>query len=101
MDRRILALLLPLVTACSSEESPSHRAGSTDSAAARAPAGDSGRGGEATALSVGLFAADGQAVLSATRLKLLVALFREFGFDPGLFAACARRCVASTASVSC
>jgi signal transduction histidine kinase/CheY-like chemotaxis protein len=51
---------------------------------------------EATALSVGLFAADGQAVLSATRPKLLVALFREFGFDPGLFAACARRCVAQT-----
>ena len=50
MDRRALALLLPLVAACSSGESSSNRRESTDSAAARAPAGDSVRASEATAL---------------------------------------------------
>jgi hypothetical protein len=51
MDRRAFALFLPLVAACSSGESSSNRSGPTDSAAAGAPAADSGKGSEATALS--------------------------------------------------
>jgi hypothetical protein len=50
MDRCTLALLLPLVLACSGGQSPSNREGPTDSAAARAPSADSGKGGESTAL---------------------------------------------------
>jgi hypothetical protein len=51
MDRRAFALFLPLVAACSSGESSSNRSGPTDSATAGAPAADSGKGSEATALS--------------------------------------------------
>lgn len=48
---------------------------------------------EATGLSVELFGVDGQAVLGSTHLTPLVALFREYGYEPGLFAECARRCL--------
>ena len=51
---------------------------------------------EATGLSVYLFGADGTLVLNSVYSTPLVALFREFGFEPGLFAECARRCVAQT-----
>jgi signal transduction histidine kinase len=52
---------------------------------------------EATGLSVELFDIDGRGVLGSTHLSPLVALFREFGFEPNLFAECARRCVSQTA----
>ena len=48
---------------------------------------------EATGLSVELFDAAGQQVLDSARSTPLVALFRECGFEPGLFAECARRCL--------
>jgi signal transduction histidine kinase/ActR/RegA family two-component response regulator len=51
---------------------------------------------EATGLSVQLFSVDGQEVLGSKHLTPLVALFREYGFDPGLFAQCARRCLKQT-----
>lgn len=51
---------------------------------------------KATGLSVELFGIDGQVVLNSTHATPLVALFREFGFDPGLFAECACRCVQQT-----
>jgi signal transduction histidine kinase/ActR/RegA family two-component response regulator len=49
-----------------------------------------------TGLTVQLFGVDGQVVLGSTHLTPLVALFREYGFEPGLFAECARRCVSQT-----
>ena len=52
---------------------------------------------EATGLSVELFDIDGRGVVGSTHLTPLVALFREFGFEPNLFAECARRCVSQTA----
>ena len=52
---------------------------------------------EATGLSVELFDIDGRGVQGSTHLAPLVALFREFGFEPDLFAECARRCVSQTA----
>ncbi len=52
---------------------------------------------EATGLSVELFDIDGRGVLGSTPLSPLVALFREFGFEPNLFAECARRCVGQAA----
>ena len=52
---------------------------------------------EATGLSIELFGADGQLVLSSAHATPLVALFREHGYEPGLFAECGRRCVAQTA----
>lgn len=48
---------------------------------------------EATGLTVELYSSDARLVLSSSRLTPLVALFREFGFDPGLFEQCAGRCV--------
>ena len=51
---------------------------------------------KATGLSVELFAADGQIMLNSAYSTPLVELFREYGFEPGLFAECARRCVAQT-----
>ncbi len=53
---------------------------------------------EATGLSVELFDAGGQITLNAPRLSPLDALFREYGFDPGLFAECASRCLRQTAA---
>ena len=51
---------------------------------------------EATGLSVELFDANGQIILSPPRLSPLDALFREYGFEPGLFAECASRCLRQT-----
>lgn len=51
---------------------------------------------EATGLSVELFGADGQVVLSSMYATPLVALFRQYAFDPGLFAECALRCLQQT-----
>lgn len=51
---------------------------------------------EATGLSVELFGVDSRLVPLSERLTPLVALFREYGFDPGLFAECAQRCVRQT-----
>jgi signal transduction histidine kinase/ActR/RegA family two-component response regulator len=48
---------------------------------------------EATGLSVELFGIDGRMVLASSHLTPLAALFREYGFEPGLFAECARRCL--------
>lgn len=51
---------------------------------------------EATGLSVTLYGADAQVMLDTTDTSRLVTLFREGGFDPGLFAECARRCLVQT-----
>jgi signal transduction histidine kinase/CheY-like chemotaxis protein len=51
---------------------------------------------KATGLTVELFGVDGQVVLGSAHLTPLVALFREYGFDPGLFAECARSCLKQT-----
>ena len=51
---------------------------------------------EATGLSVELFGAGGEIVLNSAYTTPLFAVFREFGFEPGLFAECARRCVNQT-----
>ena len=49
-----------------------------------------------TGLSVELFGVEGQTVLSPVHPTPLVALFREYGFEPGLFVECARRCLSQT-----
>jgi signal transduction histidine kinase/ActR/RegA family two-component response regulator len=51
---------------------------------------------QATGLSVELFETDAQMVLGSTHLTPLAALFREYRFEPGLFAECARRCLGQT-----
>ena len=51
---------------------------------------------EVTGLSVTLFGVDEREVLSSERLTPLVALLQESGFDPGLYAECARRCLSQT-----
>jgi signal transduction histidine kinase len=51
---------------------------------------------ETTGLAVELFGLDGRVVLGSTHPTPLTALFREYGFEPGLFAECARRCLAQT-----
>lgn len=51
---------------------------------------------DVTGLNVRLFDAAGQMVLGSNHLAPLVGLFREYGFEPGLFAECARRCVSQT-----
>ncbi|MEO8156393.1 MAG: response regulator [Betaproteobacteria bacterium] len=48
---------------------------------------------EVTGLTVVLFDVDERVVLRSTCVTPLVDLFGEFGFDPGLFAECARRCL--------
>lgn len=53
---------------------------------------------EATGLSVELFGLDGGVVLNSMYSTPLVALFREYRYDPGLFAECARRCLKQTFS---
>lgn len=52
---------------------------------------------EATGLSVELFDASGKMILDTPRLSSLNALFREYGFEPGLFAECASRCLRQAA----
>ena len=51
---------------------------------------------EATRLTVELFDVDGRSILSSAPPTPLVALFKEYGCDPGLFGECARRCLAQT-----
>jgi signal transduction histidine kinase/DNA-binding response OmpR family regulator len=53
---------------------------------------------EATALTVRLYGTDAEVVLDSTHITPLVALFREHDFDPGMFDACARRCLLQTHS---
>ena len=51
---------------------------------------------EATGLTVELFGAGGQRVLASEHHTPLAALFRGHGFEPGLLAECARRCLKQT-----
>ena len=51
---------------------------------------------EVTGLSVKLFGADGESVEGSEYSTPLVKLFRKYGFEPGLFAECARRCLLQT-----
>jgi signal transduction histidine kinase/CheY-like chemotaxis protein len=51
---------------------------------------------QATGLAVQLFGRDGQPVLASTYPTALTTLFAEHGFEPGLFAECARRCLEQT-----
>ncbi len=48
---------------------------------------------EVTGLTVVLFDVDERVVLRSTHVTPLVELFGDFGFDPGLFAECARCCL--------
>jgi len=48
---------------------------------------------EATGLTVELFEAGGRVILGSVHPTPLAALFREYGFEPGLFADCAGRCL--------
>ncbi len=48
---------------------------------------------EATGLAVALFGADGKLGLGPVGSSALVKLFRQYGFEPGLFAECAQRCL--------
>lgn len=52
--------------------------------------------GSATHLTVRLFDADERAVFGPVHLTPLFQLFAEAGYDPGIFAECARRCIAQT-----
>jgi signal transduction histidine kinase/DNA-binding NarL/FixJ family response regulator len=53
---------------------------------------------EATGLTIRLYGADAEVALDSTHVTPIVALFREHAFDPGLFDACARRCLMQTYS---
>src|SRR5688572_10111539 len=53
---------------------------------------------EATGLTVRLYGADAAVALDSTHVTPLVALLREHDFDPGMFDACARRCLMQTYS---
>ncbi len=48
---------------------------------------------EATGLEVTLFGADAKAQQGSVHSTPLMKLFNKYGFEPGLFAACARRCL--------
>jgi diguanylate cyclase len=48
---------------------------------------------QATGLAVQLFGLDGEVVLGSLHPTPLTSLFREYSFEPGLFAECARRCL--------
>ena len=49
--------------------------------------------GAVTGLAVQLFGVDEKPLLGSDDLKPLASLFQEYGFEPGLFARCARRCL--------
>jgi signal transduction histidine kinase/CheY-like chemotaxis protein len=51
---------------------------------------------QATGLAVQLFGLEGKVVLGSLHPTPLTTLFREYGFEPGLFAECARRCLEQT-----
>ncbi|MEO8165179.1 MAG: ATP-binding protein, partial [Betaproteobacteria bacterium] len=51
---------------------------------------------KATGLSVELYGLDGQVVLGLAHPTPLVALFREYGYEPAVFAECAQRCLMQT-----
>ncbi|HEX2198397.1 MAG TPA: hypothetical protein VHG88_07235 [Burkholderiales bacterium] len=51
---------------------------------------------EATGLAVQMLGLDAQAVLASTYATPLTTLLREYSFEPGLFAECARRCLEQT-----
>jgi signal transduction histidine kinase/ActR/RegA family two-component response regulator len=51
---------------------------------------------QVTGLTVELYGLDGLVGLSSSHLTPLFALFREYGFEPGLFAECARHCLDQT-----
>lgn len=51
---------------------------------------------EATGLTVRLFGADAEGILATVHPTPLIELFQEYGFEPGLFAECARRCLRQT-----
>src|SRR5687768_3564316 len=53
---------------------------------------------EATGLTVRLYGVDAEVALDSTHVTPLVSLFREHDFDPGMFDACARRCLVQTYS---
>lgn len=53
---------------------------------------------EVTGLTVELYGLGGRVVLASTNPTPLVALFREYGFEPGLFAESARRCLGQSVS---
>jgi signal transduction histidine kinase/ActR/RegA family two-component response regulator len=53
---------------------------------------------EVTELSVELFGVEGPVVRDLGYSPPLVALFREYGYEPGLYAECARRCLSQTHS---
>ena len=54
--------------------------------------------GAVTGLAVELFGVDGTQVVVSDYATPLATLFREYGFEPGLFAGCARRCLQQTSS---
>jgi signal transduction histidine kinase/DNA-binding NarL/FixJ family response regulator len=51
---------------------------------------------EATGMTVRVYGADAQVALDSAHITPLVSLYREHGFDPGLFDTCARRCLMQT-----
>jgi signal transduction histidine kinase/ActR/RegA family two-component response regulator len=51
---------------------------------------------QATGLAVQLFGLAGEVVLGSLHPTPLTTLFREYSFEPGLFAECARRCLEQT-----
>ena len=57
-----------------------------------------GKFGAVTGLAVQLFGVDEKRVLGSDYLTPLGSLFQEYGFEPGLFASCARRCLQQNGS---
>jgi diguanylate cyclase len=51
---------------------------------------------QATGFAVQLFGLEGNVVLGSLHPTPLTSLFREYSFEPGLFAECARRCIEQT-----
>ena len=51
---------------------------------------------EVTGLSVELFGVEERKVLGTVQPTPIIELFRKYGFEPGLFAECAHRCLRQT-----